>query len=209
MATLLHRIHVEPQQSLKSWNVEFDCENGKLSSPSWRCSFANRNTKLHSIISHSAINHPTIHHFTAGEHTVALAKDIVWCLYNVFVCCSTTLQCLLLDWSSNESSKKRWKSPPYTNDMKSWHRPMLQAWLSHTTLPNAYKLPEWHQQIWHTRLRSWRSITNSSPTTYIDPLFLWYLQVSSVKAEPGIRSFVRSKKNWFGNFNSSQKWYST
>jgi hypothetical protein len=37
--------------------------------------------------------------------------------------------------------------------------------VSHTTWPNPYKSPEWHQQIWPTQLSSWQSITNSSPTT--------------------------------------------
>ena len=62
---LLNRIHVEPQQSLKSWNVEFDSENGRSSSPSWCCSSANQNTQLHNIISHGTVTPQTISHFTA------------------------------------------------------------------------------------------------------------------------------------------------
>jgi hypothetical protein len=56
---------MEPQQSLKSWNVEFDTsENGRSSSPSWCCGSANQNTQLHSIISHGAVTPQTISHFT-------------------------------------------------------------------------------------------------------------------------------------------------
>jgi hypothetical protein len=61
---LLNRIHVEPQQSLKSWNVEFDSENGRSSSPSRHCGSANQNTQLHNIISHGTITPQTISHFT-------------------------------------------------------------------------------------------------------------------------------------------------
>jgi hypothetical protein len=53
------------QQSLKSWNVEFCSNNRRSSSPSRRCSSANRNTQLHNMISHGAVNHPTIRYFTA------------------------------------------------------------------------------------------------------------------------------------------------
>jgi hypothetical protein len=57
---------VEPQQSLKSWNVEFDSENSRSSCPSWLCGSANQNIQLHNIISHGAIITPqTISHFTA------------------------------------------------------------------------------------------------------------------------------------------------
>jgi hypothetical protein len=62
---LLNRIHVEPQQSLKSWNVEFDSKNGRTLSPSWCCGSANQNTQLHNIISHSIVTPQTISHFTA------------------------------------------------------------------------------------------------------------------------------------------------
>jgi hypothetical protein len=62
---LLNRTLVEPQQFLKSWNVEFNSKNGRWSSPSRRCGSANRNTQLHNIISHDAITPQTISHFTA------------------------------------------------------------------------------------------------------------------------------------------------
>jgi hypothetical protein len=62
---LLNRIHVEPQQSLKSWNVEFDSKNCRSSSPSRHCGSANQNTQLHNVISHGAVTPQTISHFTA------------------------------------------------------------------------------------------------------------------------------------------------
>jgi hypothetical protein len=57
--------HVEPQQSLKSWNVEFDNKNGRSMSPSQCCGSANWNTQLHNMISHGTITPQTISHFTA------------------------------------------------------------------------------------------------------------------------------------------------
>jgi hypothetical protein len=56
---------VDPQQILKSWNLEFDRENGILSSPSWHCGSANQNTQLHKIISLGTITPQTISHFIA------------------------------------------------------------------------------------------------------------------------------------------------
>jgi hypothetical protein len=63
---------MEPQQSLKSWNAEFDSNNGIASSPSQHCGSANQNTQLHNIISHGAVNHPKICHLAASYWTVAV-----------------------------------------------------------------------------------------------------------------------------------------
>jgi hypothetical protein len=61
----LNRIHVEPQKSLNSWNVEFNSQNGRTSSLWWRYSSANWNTQLHNIISHGTVTLQTISHVTA------------------------------------------------------------------------------------------------------------------------------------------------
>jgi hypothetical protein len=92
---------VEPQQSSKSWNVEFDSNNQRSSSPSWCCGSANWNTQLHK------------------QHDFLRALSIITQ--------SATLQCLLLDCSSNKSSKNRWKWPPCKNGTINWHQQMSQA----------------------------------------------------------------------------------
>jgi hypothetical protein len=117
---------------------------------------------------------------------------------------SASLQHLLLECSSNKSSKKRWKWPPLTNGTKDWHQPMSQACRTQ------------HGQR-HTNLQS--DTANTTHLTkilavnhkqlsgnIIDPLFLWYLWVDSVKAEPqwekhpivSDKSFVTSEKTILG-----------
>jgi hypothetical protein len=53
---------------------------------------------------------------------------------------STTLQCLLLDCSSNKSSKKRWKWPPWLYEQCHKLTPtnVTGMRVSHTTLPKTY-----------------------------------------------------------------------
>ncbi len=117
---------------------------------------------------------------------------------------SITLQRLLLECSSNESSKKRWKQPPLTNDTKDWHQPMSQA------------CDTWHGQR-HTNLQSdiskynplnqdFSSQSQTALQQHHRSHFLWYLWVGSVKAEPqweknpnlSFRSFVTSEKPILG-----------
>jgi hypothetical protein len=67
---------VEPQQSLKSWNLEFDSNNRRSSSPSWCCGSANQNTQLHNIISqaghHQSSHNPPL--YSASYWTVAVTN---------------------------------------------------------------------------------------------------------------------------------------
>jgi hypothetical protein len=72
---------MEPHQSLKSWNVQFDFKIGRSSSPSWCFTSANWNTHLHNNISHGAITPQTISHFTAppiGQSVTNVDKHKKW-----------------------------------------------------------------------------------------------------------------------------------
>jgi hypothetical protein len=107
---------VEPQQTLKSWNVEFNSKNCRLSSPSWHCGSANQNIQLHNMIPHGIITHQTISHFTvppAHQTVSTVNKHRIW-----------------------------WKGPPSMISHKSCN-PTNVAGMSQMTWPNnPYKLPE-------------------------------------------------------------------
>jgi hypothetical protein len=164
---------MEPQQSLKSWNVEFNSENGRSSSPSQHCGSANQNTQLHNIISHGTITPQTISHFTAPPIR----------LYQMSINAKTGGKDHHQRMVARADTNQCCRHVTY-NVAKSIHiARVLSANMTHLTKISVVNHKQHSNDI-------------------IDPLFLWYLQVGSVKVEPqwakypnlSVRSFVTSKK---------------
>jgi hypothetical protein len=121
---------------------------------------------------------------------------------------SATLQHLLLECSSNESSKKRWKQA---------HHGWRMAPRTDTNQHCRHVSHDMAKGIQISRVMSANTIHSTkilavnhkqlSSDIILDPLFLWYLRVSSVKTEPqwekypnlSVRSFMTSKK-WILGF---------
>jgi hypothetical protein len=102
---------------------------------------------------------------------------------------------------SNVDKHKNWlKGPPSMNGNKSRHQPMSQA----CHIRHGQILTNCQSDVSKYDLLTKISVVNHKQLSndIMDPLFLWYLWVSSVKAEPqwpkypnlSVRSFVTSEK---------------